>query len=422
MNFIEARKQYGEELGKLGRKDFNDNFLDHYDKEIRPFCVETGLDFGEVANLFAPEPEKINGRYRPADATIDLMAYQGHRIFADGGVDASPALDFFSDNVIQDKNNPSFELGVGYLQNIWRNVLDGGNEQDPRYTRSYHRAINAAFSRSDLNRSLDPWETGELETDRRYRPRLRIPDVVATSRPLSSRNIEIPIVTEVGDRRDRGTAGGRLPRETMGVAEEQIQMSEVGRELEIQDTVRRSSTITIEAIAEHQMNRALRQENEITNSIINIIGTDATAVAWSATPTSEEVIELHLTPGDDYLITTFAGSLKAVVKYADVDPSYMSETMKEGFPGRRNFIDSILGQEVIAKRDPANVPALGTDKERFICWDRPNTFIYYTERGGTIADMYRSEETRSFILRNVLTYGGRLKADASHTRWRVTLG
>ena len=422
MNFVEAREKYGKEIGGMGREDFKDNFKSHYDSKIRPFCQETNLDFGEAANLFAPNPEKFNGRERPQDATIDLLAYCGHRVFDEPGIAASPACDFFSDKVVQDDNDPSFELGVAYLQNVWRNVLDAGVGVDYRYIRSYQRTIDAAFSRSDLNRTLDPHATGALETDRRYRPRLRIIDVVARSEPLNSRTIDIPIVEEVGERDERGTAGGRLPRETMGVDEQTIRMSEVGRELEIQDSVRRSSTITIQTIAEHQANRGLRQENGIVNAIVNIIGTGAKAIAWSASPTSEEIIELHMTPDDDYMITTFAGSLKAVVKYADVDPSYTSSESKPGSGGRRQFIDSVLGREVIAKRDGTKVPILGTDKERFICWDRPNTFIFYTERGGTISDMYRSEETRSFILRNVMVYGGRLKADAEHTRWRVTLG
>lgn len=422
MNFAEAKLKYGKELGKLKRRDFNDNFMKHYDTEIRAFCAETKLDFGEAANLFSPEPEKVNGRYRPQDATIDLLAYRGHRIYSEPGIPASPAKDFFSDEVVQDSKNPSYELGVSYLQNIWRNILDFGNGVDPRYSYGYQRQINSAFSRSDLNRTIDPHETGALETDRRFRARLRIADVVAMQEPLKQRTIDIPVVEEVGDRSDRGTGGRRLPRESMGVSDTTIRMSETGRELEIQDTVRRSSTITIQMIAEHQANRALREENGIVNDIIDIIGTGAEEVAWSADPTSEDVIKLHLTPDDDYMITTFAGTLMAVVKYADVDPTYMSDVMKQGAPARRNFLDAILGRETIAKRDPAKVPALGTDKERFICWDRPNTFVYYTERDGTITDMYRSEETRSFILRNVVVYGGRLKEDAEHTRWRVTLG
>ena len=421
MNFTEAKRKYGKEIGGMKREDLDSNFMEHYNSKIKPFCAETKLDFGEAANLFAPEPEKVNGKNRPQDATIDLLAYQGHRIFAEFGIDASPACDFFSDEVIQDNKNPSFELGVAYLQNVWRNIVDSGNGTDFRYTQEYKRVVDSALSRSDLNRTIDPHVTGELETTRQYRPRLGIMDVVARMRPLASRNIDIPIVEEVDDRDERGTGGRRLPRESMSVSDEKVEMSEVGRELEIQDDVRRSSTITIQMIAEHQANRSLRQENGIVNAIINIIGDGAMAIAWSATPTSEEIIQLHMSPDDDYTITTIAGSLVAVVKYADVDPSYASSEMKPG-TGRRQFIDSIMGREKIAKRDPANIPSLGTGKERLICWDRPNTFIYYTERGGTIADMYRSEETRSFILRNVLTYGGRLKADANNCRWRVTLG
>ena len=429
MNFAEARLKYGAEIEGLSRPDFHANFRSHFDSKIKPFCVETGLDFGEAANLFAPIPEEIAGRARPQDATIDLCAYQGLRLFAQGSIDASPAEDFFSDGVIEDDTNPSFELGVAVMQNIWRNVLDAGNGTDPRYSRYYDERIkdafenmNAAFSRSDLHRTMDQPDQGMLETDHRYRPRLRIVDVVSRNQPLNSRAIEIPIVEEVGNVSDRGTATRRLPRESMGVAEQSISMSETGRELEIQDTVRRSSSITIQAIAEHQANRALREENKIVNGIINIIGTGAEAVAWSANPTAEEMIELHMMPDDDYVITTFAGSLKAVVKYAIIDPTYKSDMMMPGSTVSRMFIDSMMGSETIAKRDPANVPILGTDKERFICWDRPKTFMYYTERGGTISDMYREEQFRAMVLRNVHTYGGRLKADASHCRWRVTLG
>ena len=423
MNFAEARKQHGEEIGKIKRPDLNSNFMQHYEGEIRPFCAETKLDLGEAINLFSPNPEEVTGGTRPQDATIDLLAYQGHRIYSEPGISASPAKDFFSDEVVQDKKNPSFELGIAYTQNIWRNILDFGNGSDPRYSRGYQRTIDSAFSRSDLNRTIDPHATAMLETDRRYRPRLRISDVVAMMEPLNQRTIDVPIVTEVEDRQDRGTASRKLPRESMGVSDQTIRMSETGRELEIQDEVRRSSTITIQMVAEHQANRALREENGIVNTIVDIIGTGAEAVAWSADPTSEDLIKLHMTPDDDYRITTFAGSLLAVVKYADVDPTYQGDTVKTGTAAsRRNFLDDLLGRETIAKRDTSKVATLGTDKERFICWDRPNTFVYYTERGGTISDMYRSEESRSFILRNVVVYGGRLKADAAHTRWRVTLG
>ena len=422
MNFFEARKEYGKEIGGMQRTDFNSNFMEHYNSKIRPLCAETGLDFGEAANLFSPVPEKVNGKDRPADATIDLIAYQGHRVFSQPGVTASPARDFFSDKVIQDDKDPSFELGVAYLQNISRNILDAGMDVDPRYSQSYQRAINSALSRSDLNRAVDPWATGMLETDRMFRPRLRIMDVVAYSDPLDSRNIEIPVVEEVGDRSTRGTGGGRLPREHMDVSEENITMSEEGRELEVSDNVRRSSSITIEAIARRQANRSLRQENDIVNNICNIIINGAEAVAWSGTPTSEDIIKLHMNPDDYYMITTIVGSLLAVVKYADADVSYNSDTNRPGTAMQRMFVDAMLGRETIAKRDTSKVTELGIDKERLGCWDRMHTFAYYTERGGTIADMYRSEETRSFVLRNVLTYGGRLMEDAAHTRWRVTLG
>ena len=421
MNFLEARLKYGTELGGMTRKDLSDNFMSHYNSKIKPMALETNMDAGEILNLFSSTPEKVNGRYRPQDATIDLLAYQGHRIIAEHGVPASPLCDFFAEDAIQNDENPSFELAVTYLQNIFRNIIDTGQGVDPRYSMSYRRVMEGSFSRSDLNRTLDPHATGMLETTRRYRPRLMISDVVGTNEPLRNRTIDIPIVEEVGQVEETGTGGRRLPRESMGVDEKTVTMSEEGRELEIQDTVRRSSTITIQAVAEHQMNRALRWENTVVNSIINMIAKDATAVAWPADPTSADLIELHMLPNDVYMITTIAGSLKAVVKYADIDPTTASTESKPG-TGQRQFIDSILGQETIAKRDPVNVPQLGTDKERLIAWDRRNAFAYYTLRGGTISDIYRSEETRSFILRNIHTFGGRLKADADNCRWRITLG
>ena len=440
MNFAEARLQYGAEIEGLGRKDFIDNFRSHMDSKIKPFCDETGLDFGEAANLFSNMPEKQNGQYRPMDATIDLCAYRDLRLFATGSIDASLAKEFFAESVVQDDNNPNFELGVAVMQNTWRNVLDAGNGTDPRYARYYNAHIDAAwqqiqleaaFSRSDLNRTMDQPEQGTLETDLRYRPRLRIVDVVSRQSPLNSRVIEIPIVYEVGpDAADRGTADGSLPRESMGVDEVVITMSETGRELEIQDTVRRSSSITIQAIAEHQANRALREENKIVNGIINIIGTGVEAsniIQWPAEPKSADLIELHMSTDDDYMMTTFAGDLEAVVKYADIDPTYASDTMKIA-SGSRNFIDAMMGAEVIAKRKRDNVPVLATShagkttEPKLIIWDRPNTFEYYTERGGTISDMYREEKVRSMVLRNAHTYGGRLKTDANHCRWVLVIG
>ena len=386
MNFFEARQEYGQEIGGLTRPDFNANFASHYQSKIRPFCAETGLDFGEAANLFSPDPEKVNGRDRPQDATIDLIAYQGHRVFSQPGITASPMQDFFSDKVIQNEKDPSFELGIAYLQNIPRNILDAGIDVDPRYSAGYQRVINSAFSRSDLNRAVDPYATGMLETDRMFRPRLRIMDVVAYNDPLNSRTIEIPIVSEVGDRDTRGTGGGRLPREHMDVGEAVITMSEEGRELEVSDNVRRSSSITIEAVARRQANRARRQENDIVNKICNLIIDGAEAVAWSGTPTSADIIKLHMTPDDDYMITTIVGSLMGVVLYADADVSNMSDTNRPGTAMQRQFLDAILGREVIAKRDITKVTALaGSSKERLGCWDRMHTFAYYTERGGTIS-------------------------------------
>lgn len=431
MNFIEAREKYGKEVEGIKRKDLFDNFQSHFNSKIKPFCQKTRLDAGEAFNLFSPMPEKHNGRFRPWDATMDLCAYAGHRLFATGGIDASPACDFFSDEVMQDDNNPSFELGIAIMQNIWRNVLDSGYT-DPRYARYYNAHINAGFerlaveaalSRSDLNRTMDQPDQGMLETDRRYRPRLRIVDVVVRIQPLNSRSIEIPIVEEVGeDAGDRGTADGSLPREAMGVDEDTLTMSETGRELEIRDVVRRSSSITIQAIAEHQANRALREENKIVNGIVNVIGTGATDISWPANPTSKHLIQLHMTSDDDYMMTTFAGDLEAVVEYANIDPTYASDMMKAATPMNRNFIDSMLGAETIAKRNPEKVPAISGSKPEMIIWDRPNTFMYYVERGGTISDMYREEKVRAFVLRNVHTYGGRLKTDADHCRWKLTIG
>ena len=437
MNFAEARLKYGKEIEGLSRPDFHQNFASHWESKIKPFCEETNLDFGEAANLFSPMPEKHNGKYRPMDATIDLCAYEGHRLFATGGIDASPACDFFSDRVIEDRNNPSFVLGVAIMQNIWRNVLDAGNGIDPRYARYYDARINAAleqeqldaaFSRSDLNRTMDQPDQGMLETDRRYRPRLRIIDVIARNQPLNSRAIEIPIVVEVGPQAgDRGTANRNLPRESMGVDETTIAMSETGRELEITDVVRRSSSITIQAIAEHQANRALREENKIVNGIINIIGTNATIINWPSEPKSADLIELHMTSDDDYMMTTFAGDLEGVVKYADIDPTYASDAAKIA-SGNRSFIDTMMGAETIAKRKRDSVPVLAkalggkaAGDPKLIIWDRPNTFMYYTERGGTISDMYREEAVRAMILRNVHTYGGRLKTDADHCRWVLVM-
>ena len=432
MNFAEARLKYGSELEGMSRPDLLNNFRSHMDSKIKPFCDETGLDAGEAFNLFSAMPEKHNGRYRPMDATIDMCAYRELRLFATGSIDASLGKEFFAESVVQDDNNPNFELGVAIMQNIWRNILDAGQGVDPRYARYYNANIDAAwqqiqleaaFSRSDLNRTMDQPEQGMLETDLRYRPRLRIVDVVARQQPLSSRVIEIPIVHEVGpEAGDRGTADGSLPRESMGVSEEVITMSETGRELVIQDAVRRSSTITIQAIAEHQANRALREENKIVNGIINVIATGATALSWPAEPKSRDLIKLHMIPNNEYAMTTFAGDLEAVVHYADIDPTYASDMMKVGSPARRNFIDAMMGAEVIAKRDEGAIPALSSAQPQLVIWDRPKTFMYHTERGGTISDMYREEKVRSMVLRNAHTYGGRLKADASHCRWVLTIG
>ena len=180
----------------------------------------------------------------------------------------------------------------------------------------------------------------------------------------------------------------------------------------------------MEAVTESSRQRTELFENDIVNGIVQEVLNGAQAVAWSNNPTYKEMMTLHLMLDDNYIFTTFVGTLPGIVEYLAIDPTTTSDNNRPVTPMRNNFmiIDQMLGRETIVKRKAEDVPALGADTDKkFGCWDRPRTFNFYTERGGSLNDQYREESERVQVMRFVLTYGGRKRADADNARAFVTM-
>ena len=416
MDYNQLKRKYPN-TGKIKRQDLADNFDLHYEKEIKGFAEDAKLSLGQTLNFFSSPAEKG----RPTDAILDCMSYRGLRTKGDGGLAASPLCDFF------DRDDPNFALGVGYLQNLFARVLDAGIEEDSQYSAGYPTpeeyglVESAPNTRANLPHPFNPQTIGPLEITRDYRPRVQIRNVVATRRTIVGDQYEAPIVespTDVG-LRPIGE-GGSLPRYTISLDDKITRTSEIGYELEMTDKLRRSSRVTMEAIARIQMQKAMQVESAIVDDFLQTIGTGATAFSMSATPTSEEVIELHMTPDDQYILNTFIGTLQAVAKYANVDIFYRSSNRNRAAGGQRNFIDSIFGNEFIAKKSNTKVAVLaGGDK--MIAFDRRHCIDYIVEQRGTIQETYRENRERSTVIANAHSFAGHLQAEAGQCRWMITM-
>ena len=422
MDFAQLRAKYPN-VGQIGRKDLADNLEKHRQDEINGFCAETKLSYGQALNLFSPPPEEYtsgNRQLRPADAMLDCIAYMDLRVVEENGIPASPACEFF------DRDEAQFSLGVGYLQNLFQRRMGLGIDRDVQFAREYsgHGAPivdSAANNRSGLTRPFDPENTGPTELQRNYAPRVRIANVIAFRRTVLGSKYEVPILESPDDTGIRIVGeGADLPRWVMKTGEETIRTAKIGYEFALTDELQRSATITMDAVAENQAQKSRQTENAIVNSIIELVANGAAPFAMSASPTVEEIVKLHMTPDDNYMITTLIGVLNAVVKYAIVDYFYQSGNAQPTFPMNRSFVDSILGNEFIAKKSDTDVPSLaGGDK--MVAWDRRIMVDYVVEQRSSIQETYREHRQQQTVISNSINFATRLKAEKDNCRYLITM-
>lgn len=407
--------------GFMSRRDLAKNLVKHVETEIQDFCADNKLAIYEGLNYYAPKPESDN---RPLDATLDVCQYLGVRPRAHGNTPSSPVAEVFPiDNGLK---APETIVALSYLTQVFDFELFGEVPilEPETFKQLSPGILNFALSRSDLNKAFNPDTVLPFEVKRNVMLRLRLANVIAGRIPITGDGGIVPILETVQQVEHQGTAGGNLPRYGMELSSAPLVLTESGFEIVIDDNTRRSSAATLGAIAEGVRQHTEFFELQIVNSIIQDILTGATPFAMSNPPTGKELMKLHLTLDDNYLLTTFVGTLEGIVEYLAIDPTYTSDTQRPATPDLRRavIVDQMLGRETVAKRKAADVPALGADTDKkFGCWDRMKTFNFYTERRGSLNDTYREESERRQVIRMVLNYGGRLRAEADQCRLFVTM-
>ena len=410
MDFQQLKSDKFKKLGEIGRKDLADNLEQHLSGEINQFASETKLSLGQSLNLYSPKTEEK----RPRDAILDCIAYRNLRVFEEDGIPASPVRDFF------DKCDANFALGVGFLQNVFSRTVGFGIDKDANFAREY--IDNAPNSRANMPRPFNPQQTGPLEKQRNLRPRLRLADVIAVRRTILGDQYEAPIVETPTDTKLRPIGeNADVPRYKISLDDKITRTSEIGYELELSDKVRRSPRVTMDAITEIQADKARQTEIAIVNEFCNVVaGNSPTAFNAANGFPSKDIIKLHLTPKDEYVLTTFVGTLDACVDYMNSDIFFKSSNQIPGTPRQRNYIDLLLGNETIAVKSSDEVSNLGTGK-KMIAWDRMTTVDYIVEQGGTISETYRENRERVTVISNLHAFASHLRAEASQCRYLITI-
>ena len=417
MSKLKVLREKQRKNGVMKRPDLAKNIVGEFSRELESMCDEEGINIGEGLNIISPDPEPN----RVADATQDVLNYYDLPMESKGNRQSALVKDCFPDH-----ENPLGKaqsiVTTAYMDQTVDSWMIG---KIPKLA-SPDQVADFSLSRGDLDRSLNRETILPLEVKRDIRNRVSVSNVVAGRLPLAGNKALIPVLDTMADVDQQGSSGGRVDRYQLQFDQKDLETSEDGFEIAIKDNVRENTGATMEGVMEAMRQKVELTDNRITNGLIQLILTGANAIAWSGTPDADDVMELHLTPDDSYMLTTFAGTLKGIVAYAAIDPSYASDTARPGTPRlrNRNLIDSILGQEEIFKRKAANVPALGADTDKkFGAWDKQRTCNFYTRRSGTTRQnmTYREERDRQLIYRYIIEYAGRLREEADNCRYFVTI-
>ena len=418
MKLLELQEKQKKE-GYIGRKDLAKNVINHFDTEIEDFCIVNKLAINDAVQIYSPVPEDSN---RPVNATEDLCKYLGVRTGDEGNVPSSLVVD-----VLPPDSGGKTAKGLATIAHFNQVFDDSMFTGVPTLDGKGNR-IDSALSRSDLNKAFNPDTVLPMEVTRQIALRLRLANVVAGRIPVTGDSGIVPILKSSEKVGGQGTANRRLPRYSMETDEKPLQLTEDGFEVEISDATRRSSAATVGAISEDIRQKSELFEAAIVNAILNQIGTGIGSdytLSWSSA-TGKDMMELHMMLNDIYMLTTFFGTLKGIVEYLAIDPTYTSDTQRPATPDLRRtmIVDQMLGRETVAKRDVADVPALGNDNNAkvFCGYDRTKSYNFYTERGGSLNDTYREEADRVQVIRMVMSYGGRKRAEIDNCRVKVTIG
>lgn len=429
-NFIVADLDMGRlkstfgDLGKIKRKDLADNFMKHIQSEIYDFADQTKLTLAQALNIYSPPVDDLYHPSRPADALLDVIAYHNLRTVEEDNIPSSTMAEFF------DRGDTEYALGIAYLQQVFHQNVGKGIRQRDHYT--YANSVDSNYA-DTLGRPFVQ-QTGDLEKTVQYLPRVRLMHIARMRKTIKGTQYEAPIVTSPENTGLQVRAeGAPLGRYKLDTSREVTYLAEIGYELEMSDRAMRSGNLTMEAVREVQMEKAEQTEDAMVNYGLQKIATsddaDSTAISGTGAKdfsaggfTSADVIEMHLQSENQYMMTTFIGTIGALVKYLNVDVAHSSDNVKPMMPESRTLLDALLGTETIAKKSNTDVPALGTS-DNMLVFDRMNTLDYIVQQRGTVQEIYREYRNRSTVIANCHSFEFRLRKDATpgQTRWLFTL-
>lgn len=397
----------------IKRDDFAANLSEHLLGEIIPFSIETQTPLALAANLYSPGDE---------DAIIDAMRLSDVSL-------RTPAKEVFAGLEPNSKltRNSKFTSTMLFFDALHFYALFGSMVDSVPLP--YRSVIDSAIG-DYISDPIKYPSNNEIEVtytvDRK--PRLTLSEVCARIRQVTS---EIPtdLVLDTEFPSPSSNAGGLVRRSSLQAEQNtEISFTDMVVELELQNSVLRSSDATMRMIAEWWTQEGFATEDRYVNTILDIIGSQAGDVAWPATPTSDDLLELHMGTQYAYTLDTFCGQLPGLVLYAGIDPSYASnESARPGTAREtRALLSDILGKERIAVRDPAQVEVLLGDpvdtKNRIIAFGRGSCYEFLMNTNGSMFDQYQINTERAFVMRKVQRVAGRLLPDASQASKLVTIG
>ena len=393
--------------------------------EIEDYCTSYNLPLTWGLNAFSP-PEKDD----PQDCLLSILDRQGFRTQPSRWQPASPVAQFFSNT------EESSKLGIAFLEECFYANVAAPRRQPawmPAAEQQYRSLVSTPYgelasnSRSLLNEAFDPETIGMLELEDDFSLRVMLTDVIARRQPIRGSTYLAPILKTPVDMRVRPVdADAPLPSMDMDVGEEATRTGEIGYQLRIGYSLMRSSQVTIDAIAWLQRIKAIQTEDALIDGAIDAVGAVAsTSVAFPATPTEDDIINLHLQPDGMIRINTIAGTIPALVRYIKVDPTRRSGN-NTPLMGQEDYVDDIMGMRKVFKRNAgtdgvAELEVTGS-KPTLIGWDKRLGVVYVVERGGTISERGRKIEDRQIIIANSHNYAFHTTEMANVSAWKVIYG
>ena len=410
-------KKMEQEVAGMSREDLIENFPTHYADKFS--CIEA-----DSSGAFTTLSQAMNA-YSPAvegdlceDALLDALTRQNLRMDIHDDVQASTIAEVFGTD---ETNNL---LGMEYLErcfsdSIWSKDVQFAPEN---------------VTRGGQTEPFDPPTYGYYAR-RMYQPRVQLRHIIAERIPVSGSVYEPGILDTVEDNAITPVSeGAKLPSWTLTSSNDTVRMRKLGYMIKMSQEFYSDSNRRVNLLVKAQRQKAAQVENALVNQGLQMIGansvpgneaTGPVAVAFGATvPVSQEVINLHLRPDDNYMIDTLIGTLEAVSGYLSAPVYYASNNMHPGIPRGRNMLDNVIGVEMIGKKSATDVAALSdaASKPVMLAFDSRVCLEYCVNRRGMVSQQGMDIEDQTIMLTNAHRYGFYLTPESDRCRYRVVFG